>query len=167
MDRNIPGGLGLRKEAAAWATLLRQALARFPKMSLRKATMLTNQRYAHKTVTALDNLANARHQRAAKNFVTGPTPMTAKRTTRRTPVIRGYKNTGWRLVDAPSGMPLKVVSSPLHTGNKFDFMSLDEARNMPRSILRGDGIVSLTGSHRMSPFKNIRPSTVADTPLAK
>lgn len=167
MNRNIPDGLGLRKEAAAWATLLRQALARFPKMSLKQATRLTNQRYAHKTMAALDNLANARQQRAMRNFVTDPTPITAPLTRRRPPIIRGYKNTGGEIVNAPNGMPLRWTSSPQHTGNKFDFMTLGEARSIPKSILRGDDIGSSMGYQRTSPFQRIRPSTVADTPLVK
>lgn len=49
--------------------LFQQAIKRFPKMSLRNATALTNQRYTHRTLSALDRLKETRLNRASQRLV--------------------------------------------------------------------------------------------------
>ena len=67
MYYNVPEGFGLRKEANAWARLFQQAIKRFPRLTLRQATGLTNQRYAHKTVGALKNMYGNRASTAVRD----------------------------------------------------------------------------------------------------
>lgn len=181
MDYDIPEGLGLRKEANAWGKLFQAVVKRFPRLTLRQATGLANQRYAHKTLNALDRLQGARLNRASQRLInsmgdvrnksySGPA-FDAKvdylRIKANKPKIRdahyfregeiGRDNTSIGSSTDAVRANMGVQSQPLPGGVRV--------RDMIRNGISSGEDVAHRSNTYTSPFRNMRTSSLPDIPV--